>query len=89
MRLVSYLLCCLSLLANHHTPPEEEARAFRTLYGIDDIAKLKEIESKPMQFWQERENALMQKGATVSHLEFCARFVQEAKDFLEEKFDVE
>ena len=82
MLFVICLLCSLSVLANHRAPSEGEAHAFRTLYGTDDLDKLKEFENKPLQFWQERENALMQEGATMSHLDFCAKFVQDAKQAL-------
>ena len=54
-----YLLCFLSLLANHRTPSEGDTHAFRTLYGTDDMDKIQEIEQNPLQFWQEREHAFL------------------------------
>ena len=84
MLLFIYILCSLSAFANHRTLKKDEAYAFSALYDTDDMAKLKEIEKNPQQFWNEREAALLEDGATLSHLDFCAQFVQDAKNYLKD-----
>ena len=85
MLLFICLFFCLCVFADYRELSKEEAYAFRSLYGTDDMATLIAIEKDPQKFWREREAALMKKGATLSHLEFCEKLVQEAQKCLLER----
>ena len=56
-----------------------EAYACQCLYGTGDVEKLVAIERDPVRFWHEREADLTTPGATITHAEFCKKFVEEAK----------
>ena len=80
------MLCAFSAFAEFRTLPEGEAQAFRALYGTDDMQKLTEIEVDPQAYWREREEYLTQSAhKAIPHVQFCERFVQEAKECLEQK----
>ena len=76
------VLLCLPALAAWRGLGRCEAHAFQSLYGTEDMAKLVSIERDPQSHWREREEALQAPGATITHTEFCQRFVQEAKEHI-------
>ena len=81
MRIFLGILCVLSAFADFRTLPEGEAQAFRALYGTSDMQKLTEIEDNPKAYWHQRAEYLTKgEHRTLSHLEFCERFAQEAKE---------
>ena len=71
-----------SALASYRILDKGEAHAFRSLYGADDMEKLIAIERDPVRFWREREEFLMAPGTTITHREFCKKFVQETKEHI-------
>ena len=76
------LFVFLPALASLRPLEPGEARAFQSIYGTRKMEELVAIERDPVRFWREREAALIAPGATITHREFCRRFVQEAKEHI-------
>ena len=77
----------LPALASVRSLNVDEAYAFQCLYGTGDMETLISVERDPVRFWSEREEALQAPGATITHTEFCKKFVQEAQEHIAQNCD--
>ena len=86
------LFCALSIFAAHETSQleiphraltHEEARAMRAIWDTSNMDELLAIAHNPQQHWENRKKDLLEKGATMSHNEFCRQYTADAKKRLQ------
>ena len=82
----------LAILASCHlvatrTLSNEEGHAFLSLYNTTDMQELMNIENNPQEHWHKRKHALLEgPERAMTHKEFCEKRVQDAQEYLAQKY---
>ena len=66
---------------------DEEGHAFLSLYNTTDMQELMNIENNPQEHWHKRKHALLEgPERAMTHKEFCEKRVQDAQEYLAQKY---